>query len=152
MNVVIVITILQEKIEQLKLNNTVTLITLITLTTLIMLIGECKCKFKLVDTATAAREQMRISVIDFFEKLLSPGIQCLDKDKIRILSSLKVSGFPQDMHLENVEFHYQHQSSAKRKRVRLNIESMLNSGYPFIYSVREGGRNEHKQKQETFYA
>lgn len=142
MSVVIVIAILQEKMEQLKLNNTVTLvtsITSITLITLITLIGECK----LVDTATAAREQMRMSVLDFFEKLLSPEIQ--SRDKQRIPSSLKVSGFPKGMHLENVEFQYQ--PSVKRVK---RVESMVNSGYPYLYFFRKGGQNGHKQ--ETFYA
>lgn len=43
---------------------------------------------------------------------------------------------------------YQYQPSVKK--VRLNVESMINSGYPFLYFFREGGRNGHKQ--ETFYA
>jgi hypothetical protein len=45
---------------------------------------------------------------------------------------------------------YQYQPSVKRERVRLKVESVINSGYPFLYFFREGGRNGHKQ--ETFYA
>ena len=97
-------------------------------------------------------ERMRMSVLDFFEELLrlSHGIQSRDKQRIASSSSLMLSGFPKGMHLENVEFQYQHQPSVKRVRVMLKVASMFNAGYPFIYSVREGGRNEHKQ--ETFYA
>lgn len=96
--------------------------------------------------------RMRMSVLDFFEKLSRPGIQSRDKQRIPL--SLKVSCLPRDMHLENVEF--QHQPSFKvksdRDRVRLNVEveSMVNSGYPFVYFFRKGGRNGHRQ--ETFYA
>jgi hypothetical protein len=88
----------------------------------------------------------RMSVLDFFTKLLSPEIQY--RDKQRIPSSLKVSGFPKGMHLEDVEFQYQ--PLVKIVRVRLNVESMVNSGYPLVYFFRKGGRNGHKQ--ETFYA
>lgn len=95
---------------------------------------------------------MRINVLDFFEKLLNTEIQ--SRDKQRIPSLLKVSSFPKDMHLhlENVEFQYQPLFKVKIVRVRLNIEveSMINSGYPFVYFFRRGGRNGHKQ--ETFYA
>jgi len=91
-------------------------------------------------------------VLDFFEKLLSPAIQSRDKQPIASSSSLKLSGFPKDMHLylENVEFQYQPSFKVKRERVSLKVESMVNSGYPFVYFFREGGRNGHKQ--ETFYA
>jgi hypothetical protein len=93
-------------------------------------------------------ERMRMSVLDFFEKLLNPEIQ--SRDKQRTPATLKVSGFPKGVHLENVEFLYQ--PLVKRDRVRLNVEveSMVNSGYPFVYFFRKGGRNGHKQ--ETFYA
>ncbi len=114
----------QDKMEQLKLNHTAPLI------------GECK----LVDGAT--KEQMRMSVLDFFEKLLSLEIQ--SREERRIAASLKVSGLPKGMHLENFDFLYQ--PSVKRVRV----ESIVNPGYLFLYFFREGDRNE--QKEETFHA
>lgn len=97
-------------------------------------------------TAPLTIERMRINVLDFFEKLLNPEIQ--SRDKQRIPSSLRVSSFPKGMHLEDVEFQYQ--PLVKIVRARLNVESMVNSGYPFLYFFRKGGQNGHKQ--ETFYA
>jgi hypothetical protein len=144
----IVIAMLLDKMEQLKLNHTATLatlamlVTLLTLLTLISFIDECKCKCKLVDGAT--KEQMRLSVTDFFEQLLIPKIQSRDNQPIP--PSLKVSGFPKGMHVEKVEFRYQ----ASVKRIRVKVESMVNSGYPFVYIFRTGGRNGHKQ--ETYHA
>lgn len=104
----------------------------------------------ITEPLTIERMRMRMNVLDFFEKLLSPEIQ--SRDKQRIPSSLKVSSFPRDMHLENVDFQYQPSFKVKRDGVRLNVEveSMVNSGYPFVYFFRKGGRNGHKQ--ETFYA
>jgi hypothetical protein len=95
-----------------------------------------------VDGATATR--MKMSVLDFFEQLLIPEIQSRDKQRIPSSLKVKVSGFPKSMHLENVEFQYQPSFKVKR------VESMVNSGYPFLYFFRKGGRNGHKQ--ETFYA
>jgi hypothetical protein len=95
-------------------------------------------------------ERMRMSVLDFFEKLSRPGIQYRDIHRTPSSSLLKVSVFPKGMHLENVEYQYQPLFKVKIVRVRLKVESMVNSGYPFVYFFREGGRNGHKQ--ETFYA
>ena len=94
----------------------------------------------------------RKSVLDFFEKLLSPEIQSRDKQRTPSSLKVKVSVFPKSMHLENVEFQYQPSFKVKRDRIRLNVEveSMVNSGYPFLYFFRKGGRNGHRQ--ETFYA
>lgn len=97
-------------------------------------------------TAPLTIERMRINVLDFFEKLLNPEIQ--SRDKQRIPSSLRVWSFLKGMHLEDVEFQYQ--PLVKIVRARLNVESMVNSGYPFLYFFRKGGQNGHKQ--ETFYA
>lgn len=105
------------------------------------------------------RMRKRKSVLDFFEKLLSPEIQSRDKQRTPSSLKVKVSVFPKIMHLENLEnVEFQHQPSFKvksdrdRDRVRLNVEveSMVNSGYPFVYFFRKGGRNGHRQ--ETFYA
>jgi DNA replication protein DnaC len=119
---IISIAMLQDKMEQLKLNHSA------------LLIGECKCK--LVNGAT--KEQM--SVLDFFEKSLSLEIQ--SREERRIASSLKVSGLPIGMHLENFDF--LHQPSVKR------VEIIVNPNYPFLYSFRKGGLN--GQKEETFHA
>ncbi len=93
-------------------------------------------------------------MLDFFEKLLSPEIQSRDKQRIPSSLKLKVSSFPKGihLHLENVEFQYQPLVKIKIVRARLNVEveSMVNSGYPFLYFFRKGGQNGHKQ--ETFYA
>lgn len=103
------------------------------------------------------RMRMRMSVLDFFEKLLRPEIQSRDKQRTPATLKVKLSGFPKGMHLENVEFQHQPPFKVKRDRdrdrvVRLNVEveSMVNSGYPFVYFFRKGGRNGHRQ--ETFYA
>lgn len=97
-------------------------------------------------------DRMRMNALDFFEKLLNPEIQSRDKQRIPSSLKVKVSSFPRDMHFENVDFQYQPSFKVKRDRVRLNVEveSMVNSGYPFVYFFRKGGRNGHKQ--ETFYA
>lgn len=80
-----------------------------------------------------------------------------DERPIVVVLSSKVSGLPdlaKGMHFENENVDFLYQTPAKRNRnrnkVRLNVERIVNPGYPFLYSFREGGLN--GQKEETSHA
>lgn len=74
---------IQQKMEKLKLNHTLPLIS------------------ELFDEAT----KQKSSALDFFEKLLTLEVEA--REESRIAASLKVSGLPKGMHLDNFDFLFQ---------------------------------------------
>ena len=74
---------IQQKMESLKLNHTLPLIS------------------ELFEEAT----KQKSSALDFFEKLLTLEVEA--REESRIAASLKVSGLPKGMHLDNFDFLFQ---------------------------------------------
>ena len=74
---------IQQKMEKLKLNHTLPLIS------------------ELFEEAT----KQKSSALDFFEKLLTLEVEA--REESRIAASLKVSGLPKGMHLDNFDFLFQ---------------------------------------------
>jgi len=114
---------IQQKMEKLKLNHTLPFVS------------------ELFDEAA----KQNSSAMDFFEKLLSLEVEA--REESRIAASLKVSGLPKGMHLDNFDFLFQ-PSADKSKIEHLATcefirrhENILFFGPPYVvdFSVNKFG-------------